>query len=319
MDAIKEILRRYNEGTEAEIEQQVNQTLYRMVGEERYMQDIFTTYTGSYIDQKTTYDASEIVRHNNEENGYWMVIDGRVYDMNEFKHLHPGGFKILDAYAGMDATLAYQKVLHHVNPEVDSMLGMYEMGVVRRLDFGMEWGVVIGPDGLRFMSLDDVYRAWVRFMYNVVEMENALHNDYSLKEHTLIADDSPNAYPPLKLQYLLEVHDRFMVNYVEGSMGTALEDLWAATSGICVQIQDVRWIKEEVARIRQTQEADTLNRVSDELQKRIDDVVERECSEEDPTVQLVKRYCALLDAEDKRFLREVKLTLAQGVKIFEEF
>ena len=124
--------------------------------------------------------------------------------------------------------------------EVESMLGMYDIGVVRRLDFGMEWGVVIGPDGLRFMSLDDVYRAWVRFLYNVVEMENALHNDYSLKKHTLIADDSPDAYPPLKLQYLLEVHDRFMVNYVEGSLGTALEDLWAATSGICSQIQDVR-------------------------------------------------------------------------------
>jgi sulfite reductase (NADPH) flavoprotein alpha-component len=319
MEAIKEILRRYSEGTEEEIEQQVNQTLYRTVGEERYMQDIFTTYTGSYIDQKTTYDASEIALHNKEENGYWMVIDGRVYDMNEFKHLHPGGFKIIEAYAGMDATPAYQKVLHHVNPEVDSMLGMYEIGVVRRLDFGMEWGVVIGPDGLRFMSLDDVYRAWVRFLYNVVEMENALHNDYSLKKHTLIADDSPDAYPPLKLQYLLEVHDRFMVNYVEGSLGTALEDLWAATSGICTQIQDVRRIKEEVARIRQTQEADTLNRLSDELQKRIDDIVERECGEEDPTAQLVKRYCALLDAEDKRFLREVKMTLAQGVKVFEEF
>jgi hypothetical protein len=150
-------------------------------------------------------------------------------------------------------------------------------------------------------------------------MENALHNDYSLKEHTLVADDSPNSYPPLKLQYLLEVHNRFMVNYVEGSMGTALEDLWAATGGICAQIQDVRWIKDEVARVRQTQEADTLNRLGDELQKRIDDIVEQEYGEDDPPVQLIKSYCALLDIEDKRFLREVKMTLCQGMKVFEEF
>ena len=126
-----------------------------------------------------------------------MVINGRVYDMNEFGHLHPGGFKIIHSYAGMDGTQAYEKVLHHINPEVDSMLGMYELGVVRRLDFGMEWGVVVGPDGLRYMSLADFYRAWIRFLYNVVEMENALHNDYSLKELTLIADDSPDSYPSL--------------------------------------------------------------------------------------------------------------------------
>ncbi len=319
MDAIKEVLRRYAEGTAEEKERLVNRTLYRMVGEERYMQDIFTTYTGSHIDKKQTYPASEIVLHNNHDNGFWMVIDGRVYDVTEFGHLHPGGFKIVHAYSGMDGTLAYQKVLHHVNPEVDSMLGMYEVGVVRRLDFGMEWGVVVAPDGLRFIALADIYRAWVRFLYNVVEMENALYNDYSLKEHTLIAYDPPDTYPPVKLQFLLEVHDRFMLNYVEGSMGTTLENLWAVTSGVCAQNQDVRWVKDEVARIRQTQEADTIRRLSLELQRRIDDIVERQPGEDDPVVQLVKNYCAMLDTEDKRFLREVKTTLCQGIKAFETF
>jgi sulfite reductase (NADPH) flavoprotein alpha-component len=259
------------------------------------------------------------VLRNNHEDGFWMVVDGRIYDMNEFGHLHPGGFKIIHAYAGMDATLAYQKVLHHVNPEVDSMLGMYEIGVVRRLDFGMEWGVVVGPDGLRFMLLADVYRAWIRFLYNIVEMENALYNDYSLKEHTLIAYDSPDSYPPVKLQYLLEVHDRFMLNYVEGSMGETLENLWAVTSGICMQNQDSRWIRDEVARIRATQEADTVRRLSDDLQLRIDDIVEQQAGADDPAVQMIKAFCAMLDVEDRRFLREVKMTLREGVKVFEAY
>jgi hypothetical protein len=183
----------------------------------------------------------------------------------------------------------------------------------------MEWGVVVSPDGLRFMSLADVYRAWIRFLYNVVEMENALYNDYSLKEHTLIAYDSPDSYPPVKLQFLLEVHDRFMLNYVEGSMGETLENLWAVTSGICTQKEDAHWIKEEVARIRATQEADTIRRLSDDLQKRIDDIVERQAGPDDPAVQLVKKYCAMLDSEDKRFLREVKMTLREGVKVFEAY
>lgn len=319
MDAIKEILRRYSQGSAEDIETQVNQILYRLVGEERYKQDIFTTYTGSYIDQKETYYASEIVLHNNHTDGFWMVINGRVYDMNEFGHLHPGGFKIIHSYAGMDGTQAYEKVLHHINPEVDSMLGMYELGVVRRLDFGMEWGVVVGPDGLRFMSLADFYRAWIRYLYNVVEMENALYNDYSLKEQTIIADDSPDAYPPIKLQYLLEVHDRFMLNFVAGTTGEMLEDLWAVTSSICSENQDMRWMKDEISRINQSQESDTVRRLSHELQKRINEVVERQPDENDPTVMLLKDYCALLDAEDKRFLHEMKMVSRESILVFEEF
>jgi sulfite reductase (NADPH) flavoprotein alpha-component len=319
MDAIKGVLRRYSKGTDEEKEEMVNRILYRLVGEERYLQDIFTTYTGSHIDKKQVLPASEIVLHNSHEKGFWMVIDGRVYDINEFGQLHAGGFKILHAYAGMDGTLAYRKVLHHVNPEVDSMLGMYEIGVVRRLDFGMEWGVAAGPDGLRFMLLADIYRAWIRFLYNVVEMENALYNDYLLKEQTIIADDPPDAYPPIKLQYLLEVHDRFMLNYVAGTTGQVLEDLWAVTSGICSQNQDVRWMENEFTRIRQSQEADTVKLVSNELQNRIDDIVERNPDEDDPTVKLVIDFCALLDAEDKRYLREIKMALREGVLVFEEF
>ena len=39
-----------------------------------------------------------------------MIINGRVYDVTEFAHLHPGGLKIIQSYAGMDATKAYRMV-----------------------------------------------------------------------------------------------------------------------------------------------------------------------------------------------------------------
>ena len=319
MRAIKEILRRYSVGSEAEKEANARRLLYRLVGEERYLQDIFTTYTGSHIDSQHTHFASEIVLHNNAEQGYWMVLNGRVYDLTEFSQLHPGGFKIIMGYAGMDASQAYQKVRHHVNPEVDSMLGMYEIGVVRRLSFGMEWGVVIGPDGLRFIALADGYRAWIRFLYNIVEMENALGNDYSLEGQALTRDEKPGSYSPLKLQFLLEVHERFMVNYVEGSMGKQLESLWASTSGLCRQDQDVEWIHKLVDGIRQTEEADTVKRLSDELATRIKNIVERGADESDPTVMLVRDCCALLKREDKRFLGEMKSALRAGVLVFEQY
>lgn len=320
MNAIKEILRRHSPGTTEEKEQHVNKILYRLVGEERYKQDIFTTYTGSHVDDtKMAFDASEIVLHNNHNDGFWVVISGRVYDMTEFGHLHPGGFKIIHSYSGMDGTQAYEKVLHHINLEVDSMLGMYELGVVRRLDFGTEWGVVVGPGGLRFMQLSETYRAWTRYMYNAVEMENALYNDYLLKHQTIIADDPPDAFPPIKLQYLLEVHDRFMLNFVAGTTGEMLENLWTVTSSFCSQTEDVRWVKNEVERINSSQEADIVRRLSTEIQKRINTVVEQQLSEIDPAVSQVKAFCDLLDTEDKRFMRGIKMISREGVQVFEEY
>ncbi len=115
IEGIKAVIRRFSDGSEEEKEQAALQMLYRLVGEDRYMQDIFTTYTGSQMEQKT-FDTSEVVLHNNDEHGYWMVISGRVYDLSEFAHLHPGGMKIVHEYTGMDATEAYQKILHDVNP-----------------------------------------------------------------------------------------------------------------------------------------------------------------------------------------------------------
>jgi sulfite reductase alpha subunit-like flavoprotein/pSer/pThr/pTyr-binding forkhead associated (FHA) protein len=318
LDAVKEVIRRHAPGTGEEKEKTVNQVLYRLVGEERYMQDVFTTYTGSHLDQKQAYDASEIVLHNDEANGYWMVLNGRVYDLTEFAHIHAGGFKIIYGYAGMDATQAYQKVQHHINPEVDAMLGMVEIGVVRRLDFGMEWGMAIGPDGLHFISLADVYRAWIRLLYNVVEMENALHNDFTLQEQALTRDETPDSYSPLKLQFILEAHDRFLVNYVEGTMGLQLDSLWAVTSGACAHNQDVRRLRKAVDAIRGSQEAATVARLSTELAARIRAIADRDLDDHDPAVQLARDYCALLEAEDKRFLREVKMTLRAGIRVFEE-
>jgi sulfite reductase (NADPH) flavoprotein alpha-component len=297
------------------------EVMYRLAGEGRYKQDVFTTYSVPQVDKTPTYDASEIVLHNGDESGYWMVVSGRVYDVTNFSQLHPGGFKILRAYAGMDATRAYRKVLHHANPEVHSTLGMYEIGAVRRLDFGGEWGTAIGPRGLQHVPLADVYRAWVRYLYTLVEMENALHNDFTLRERPLTRGDVATSSPPLKLQLLLEVHDRFLVNYLESAMGEPLADLWAVTVGVCRQDQeDSRWMADTVAAIQRGQEASTVRRLSAEIASRIAEIAAQPDSREGephPMAEFVNACCDLLEREDKRFLRELKMAIRSGVQLFE--
>ena len=318
-EGIKAVVIHSSEGTEQEKEQAAKQMLHSLVGEDRYMQDIFTTYTGSQLTQKQTYDASEVALHNNEEHGYWMIVSGRVYDLTEFANLHPGGLKIIHEYTGIDATDAYQKILHHVNPEVDSMLGMYEIGAIRRLEFGMEWGVAVGPNGLQVITLADTFRVWMRFLHFVVELENSLRNDFSILLEPTTRDESPTSRSPFKTQLMLQSYKRFAHQYIPDVMGESLESLWAVTSGVCAQNEDVRWIGKAVAAVQESEAAKSVHQLNDRLVGMLENIVERSADTDDPAVIQLAAYGDLLEQEDKRFMGEMKMALLAGIQIFEEF
>ncbi|HZB94539.1 MAG TPA: cytochrome b5-like heme/steroid binding domain-containing protein, partial [Herpetosiphonaceae bacterium] len=320
MDALKAVVHRFSEGDEEQRVQVARRRLYRLAAEDRYMQDIFTTYTGAHIENKREIDASEVVLHNNAEDGYWMIIDGRVYDLTEFAHLHPGGFKIIRDFAGMDATQPYQKVRHHVNPEVDSLLGMYEIGKVRRLNFGATWGTAIGPSGLHFVSLEDAYRLWIRLLYFVAEIENTLHNEFSLRREALTYDETRTAVSlsPFKLQQLIRTHQRFVDQFVMEAFGEPVEQLWAIISGLCEPKADVRWIKTAIAAIRQSQAA-PVEHLSDDLLGELSTLGQADPPPDLSALQSLSERCELLEHEDRRFMRELRLVLRGGLQVFEAY
>ena len=319
MEAIKAIIRRFVNDAEADAEAQAQRVLYRLVGAGRYLEDIFTTYTGPQIDKPQVYPTSEIVCHNDEAHGYWQIISGRVYDVTEFAHLHPGGGKLIRGYAGMDATSAYHIVNHHVNPEVDAMLGRYEIGVVRRLDFGTVWGLAIGPQGLHVVTLADLYKVWVRFLYAVVEMENGLHNSFTLQERIRSQTDSRAANSPYLLFQLVEIHRHVMAEYIPNLIGADLETLWAVTAGLCSPRADRRELQFRLAALQQTGSAQHALGLTDDLLSRLQGIAARECSPDNPAVSALVAACQLLEKEDKRFLRELKLALRAGIQVFERF
>jgi len=319
MEAMKAIIRRFVADGEAQSEALVGRTLYRLVGEGRFLQDIFTTYTGPQMDKPQVYSTSEVVCHNDETHGYWQIINGRIYDVTEFAHLHPGGVKLIRGYAGMDATSAYQTVNHHVNPEVDAMLGRYEIGVVRRLDFGAAWGVAVGPTGLHIVTLADLYKVWVRFLYTLVEMENGLHNSFALEQRIRSQTDSGAAHSPYLLLQLVDIHRHIMTQYLPNLIGPDLETLWVITAGLCNPRVDRGEMQSRLVTLQQTDSAQYVMGLTDDLLTRLQGIVEAAGLLGEPATATLGAACQLLEQEDKRCLHELKLTLRMGIQVFERF
>lgn len=313
LDALKSIIANYTDAAEAQA------VLYRLIGEDRLMMEIFTTYGGAHFDErKAQISISELVTRNNDDNGYWMAISGRVYDVSEFGHIHPGGLKIIQSYSGMDATYAYQVIQHHVNPEVDAMLGMYELGVLKMPDFGQAWGVALSDKGIRFISMRDAYQAWTDLLFMIVEMENGILNDFRVRREpfTDLEMDGTALLTPIKMQRLGQTHGRLVDDYLPLVFGTPLNTLWAMTLGVLGnQELDVRWMQHALEDVQQSEYAHMAITLSAKIDKSLEmfDGTQEEFG---------NQYCAFCDAlerEDMRVLAELKEAVRQGAAVFEMY
>ncbi|HEY0462730.1 MAG TPA: cytochrome b5 domain-containing protein, partial [Polyangiaceae bacterium] len=143
--------------------------LRRLAGENRLVFELHTD-ARPIVDEARWISTSEVAQRNNAKAGYWLIIDHAVFDLTEFAELHPGGRSIVHAYAGMDAGNGYARA-HAQQPDVDAMREMYRIGRIRPLSFENFAAVVAGPNGLIRISCRASYRAWVRALHLVVEMQ----------------------------------------------------------------------------------------------------------------------------------------------------
>jgi len=62
--------------------------------------------------QEQKYSRSEVAKHAGADDT-WIIIDGNVVDVSEFKLNHPGGIEVIEEQAGHDATEAFESVTSH--------------------------------------------------------------------------------------------------------------------------------------------------------------------------------------------------------------
>jgi sulfite reductase (NADPH) flavoprotein alpha-component len=312
--ALRDVIEQFAEGTAEERRRYATKLLNDLSAQGRFMQEIFSGEAAA--GEASAIDISEIVRHNDEENGYWFIIDGRVYDLTEYIRLHPGGMRILEGYAGMDASDGYARA-HHARTEIDATREMYAIGVVRRLNLKGTSVTIQRTDGTeQVVALGGAYRAWVRSLFLVVEMQNALRNDHTLQAGITTRDDPPLPRSLYKLQKAVETHRRFLRSYIDGLTSESLPNLWTLTYGLSGSGEERNWMNERLARIAELGTTRFVNAMASELEASI--ALLADGPGDDALLARVTHACEVIELEALRCLRDVKNVLREGVHVFEE-
>jgi sulfite reductase alpha subunit-like flavoprotein/cytochrome b involved in lipid metabolism len=281
--------------------------LRRLVADGRLGEDVFTTYLG-HAQQGARFEVSDLAQHNTSDAGYWMAVGGAVFDVTEFLHLHIGGPHIVRNHAGLDATAAYRKVLHHAHAEIDAQLAMYHIGHLRRLRFGARWGVVLTEDGLHALPLEELFRTWVRFVYLLVGMENALTADYAFTTTVTTLGEDPRELTPFKAQYVLEGHRRFLVSYLDGVVQEDLRTLWQLTVGFCDPHLDIRSFDTNLTAMAAGSDVALVRHSVSAVKQLL-------LSGDD--LPRIAALCGLYAHVDVQLLRDIKAAVLEGIRAFE--
>lgn len=314
-DTLVDVFARYQEGEDAV--ESARGHLNRLTGEGRYMQEIFTDARSADA-ARTSLRVSDIVLRNDDEHGYWLLIDDIVYDVTRFVQQHPGGARILQTYAGFDGTDGYRRV-HAGRTEVDAMREMYEVGVLHKPDFKRVRAEIQRDGEAQSIALAAMYRQWVKALYLAVEMQNALRADQHLQATITTRDDPADPRSIYKLQKSIETHERFQKSYLDGLFDGPLPELWATAHGVFVRDAEERdFMETRIEELRNGRDATWAAALVPTLHVAVHDAAARALDADDRDRLRLLRACRALEEEDARLLRELKMTLRDGVLGFEE-
>ncbi|MCP2730886.1 cytochrome b5 domain-containing protein [Limnofasciculus baicalensis] len=307
-EAIEEVIAGFYQGSPKEKQQFAQETMENLVAEGRYLEETFTPFVTAFDRTTTLYDLSEIALHNNEEEGYWLIIEDAVYDVTPFRNKHPGGFKILRAYSGMDATSVYHKVGHHANQEIQAMLASYRIGIVRQF-----------ANAQASAAIDNFYRSWIGYLFLIVEIENALTNDFSIQREAATQDEVENgiSISPVKLMMYMKTHQRFVLEFLPHIFGEVWQQIWQTTGEIYQE--DMTWLLEAIAQLQETGTAQKVLAVYPQFITKLKTAVADDTITDAREILAFHEHCTNLEQADSNLLQQLKLIVCKIVRLFEQF
>jgi len=279
-----------------------------LVAQGRYLQETFTPLVPTLAETIPSYNVSEIALHNNEDQGYWLIIDDAVYDVTPFRNQHPGGFKILRSYAGMDATIAYHKVGHHADQEIQAMLTHYRIGLVKPFSHQQISALI-----------DNCYCSWIKYLFLIVEIQNALSNDFSIQGEIATQDEVKNGIcvSPVKLMMYIKTHQRFVLEFLPQIFGQLWEYIWQ-TTGEMYQ-EDLTELSEVIPQLQETEIMQNVLDVYSNFITKLKIAVANDTINNSPVMINLHKFCTHLEQLDSDLLEQLKLIVCKIVQLWEEY
>ncbi len=253
------------------------------------------------------YTLADLVLRNDDEHGYWLCIDDGVYDVSEFVHRHPGGPAVLRGYAGRDATDAYHR-LHATSAAAAILLRRSRIGVLVKPDLPRTTARSgdVGPAHL--------FDAWAAMTTSVVDMQNTLRLDQSLRRGVGRSRDAERPGSPYLLERRIDVYRRFVVHYLRPTSDAVADRLWPCTVAASRRLPSGSWMRQRIDDVWRGPAATAAVALPEELRRRLVSAVEEANV---PEFARIEAVCEQLQAESEYVLAALKRLFRDGILIME--
>ncbi len=239
-----------------------------------------------------TVTPSALALHNDDRHGYWLAVDGIVYDVTALRARHPGGVAILEAHAGTDATAVFKRIGHHRNHAVAALRDRYRVGV------------------LDSSHRSELYRTWTNTLYLVAEMENALRVDYGSLPIS-------GSVTPFNLRHRIQVHQRFLETYFDVLAEQVPDRLWRQTLSASSATHDAGWMRRRTNDIRLSAAYAVVCRGAADLSGDVAALAEVDSTAAEAIARRLDTQCRALERANTTFLAGAKRTVRIGVLLLE--
>jgi cytochrome b involved in lipid metabolism len=89
------------------------------------------------------FTRESIAFHNNESNGLFIIFENKVYNVTDFARIHPGGHKIIESVAGMDATMDIKNAHGKDLARIKTLMAKYCVGFVKESTKDSKWSKIL--------------------------------------------------------------------------------------------------------------------------------------------------------------------------------
>ena len=83
--------------------------------------------------------------------------------------------------------------------------------------------------------------------------------------------------------------------------------------------ENVQWMSNTIKSVNQTEKAQSVGQINDQLAAKLKGIVQDGAKANDPLLQQMGRTFEILETADKNFMRELRMSILSGIRVFEEF